>query len=125
MALTVNNSYAVAGTAFIEGNYEIASADGAITIPSNRGHHYVFITKGSAADLTLAAPDDVDDNGARITFIATTAHAHTVTAATIGFNAGNATADVATFGAAIGDGFECIAYNGEWYTTNIVNVTFG
>lgn len=124
MALTVNTSYALTGTAFIEGNYEVISANGAATIPDNRGHHYVFITKGGVCAITLAAPTSPDDNGARITFIATTAHAHTVTADTIGFNAGNATADVATFGGAIGDGFECIAYNGEWYTTNVVNVTF-
>lgn len=124
MALTTNTSSAIAGTAFIEGNYEIASANGAVTIPSNRGHHIVLLTKAGVAAMTLAAPDNPDDNGARITFIATTANAHTVTATTIGFNEGNTTSDVATFGGAIGDGFECVAYNGEWYTTHVTNVTF-
>lgn len=124
MALAANNSTAITGTAFVEANYEVISADGAITVPSNRGHHYVFITKGSAAAITLAAPSNPADNGARLTIMDLSGYAHTVTATTVGFNAGNTTSDVATFGTAIGDGFEAVAYNGEWYTTNITNVTF-
>lgn len=59
MALTSNKSTAITGTAFVEANYEVLSANGAATIPSNRGHHYVFITKGTAAAITLAAPTNV------------------------------------------------------------------
>ena len=54
----------------------------------------------------------------------TTAAAHTVTADTIGFNAGDAAKDVGTFGAAIGNGFSCVAYGGEWYVLTNTNVTF-
>lgn len=124
MALTSNLSGAITGTAYVEGSYEVIADTGAATVPSNRGHHYVFITKGSACAITLAAPASPYDNGARLTFIATTAHAHTVTVTTIGVNGGNTTTDVGTFGGAVGDGFECVAYGGEWYTTNVKNVTF-
>ena len=95
-----------------------ALVDGAIAIKSG----VVMITKATAAALTLATPT-TGQNGTRITILAQTAAAHTVTAATIGFNEGGATTDVATFGGAIGDGMTVVAYNGEWYTENIRNVT--
>jgi len=82
----------------------------------------VLIYGGSATALTLGTPTSAQ-NGTVITFVATTAQAHTVTAGTIGFNAGNAGADVATFGGAIGDGFTVVAYEGEWYVTSNINVT--
>ena len=62
-------------------------------------------------------------DGVEIVFISTTAAAHTVTATTIGFNAGDAASDVGTFGGAIGVGFSVTAYQGEWYVTNSINVT--
>ena len=99
--------------------YTVASADGAVTIQTGN----VIITKGTAAALTLGTPTSAQ-NGTKITFISTTAAAHTVTAGTIGFNAGDAAKDVGTFGAAIGNGFTCIAYEGEWYVTYSTNVTF-
>jgi plastocyanin len=97
----------------------VASADGAVTIQSGT----VLITKGTAAALTLGTPTAAQ-NGTTIRFIATTAAAHTVAAATIGFNAGDAAKDTGTFGGAIGDGFACVAYGGEWYTFSVTNVTF-
>jgi hypothetical protein len=100
----------------------VASADGAITIQNST----VVITKGSAIALTLGTPTTAQ-NGTTITIVASTAHSHTVTAATIGFNAANAGGDVATFGGAIGDGITVLAYGGEWLVlTNVSdNVTFG
>ena len=102
--------------------YEVVSANGTVAGP-RQGHKTVLITKGTACAITLAAPTAGEDDGKKITFIATTAAAHTVTLSTLGFNAGNAGTDVGTFGGAIGDGFEAVAYNGEAYTTHNVNVT--
>lgn len=101
---------------------EAAAADGAISIPA-RGRKVVMITKGTAAALTLAAPTATTHDGVEIVFVSTTAAAHTVTATTIGFNAGDAAKDVGTFGAAIGNGLACVAYQGEWYVTSNINVT--
>lgn len=91
---------------------QVASLDGAIVI--KRGT--VFITKGSAAALTLAAPIPGIDDGARLSIVSATAFAHTVTQTTPGFNAGSTASDVGTFGAAIGNSIELIAYQGTWYT---------
>ena len=99
--------------------YTVASADGAVAIQTGT----VIITKATAAALTLGAPTSAQ-NGTVIRFVSTTAAAHTVTAATIGFNAGDAAKDVGTFGAAIGNGFACVAYEGEWYVLYSTNVTF-
>lgn len=103
--------------------HEVASANGTIAFPE-QGIKTVFITKGTACAITLSAPVAGTHDGCGIRFIACTAAAHTVTASTIGFNEGNTTGDVGTFGGAIGDGFEVFAYQGELYTTNVVNVTF-
>lgn len=112
----------VAETGDASTTYDVASANGAITIP-DRGSKTILITKGTAAALTLGVPAS-SQNGVTLTIVSTTAAAHTVTAATIGFNAGDAAKDVGTFGGAIGDGFTCVAYGGEWYTTTVANVTF-
>lgn len=103
---------------------QVVSADTTVEFPE-QGTKTVFITKGSAAAITVTAPVAVVNDNCRLVFIATTAHQHTVTLGTLGFNAGDAGKDVGTFGGAIGDGFEAVAYNGEAYTTNVVNVTFG
>lgn len=103
--------------------HEVVSADGTVAFP-DQGIKTVFITKGTAAAITLTAPVSGANDGSGIRFISTTAAAHTVTASTIGFNAGDAAGDVGTFGAAIGNGFECFAYGGEIYTTNVTGVTF-
>jgi hypothetical protein len=57
------------------------------------------------------------------TIVSATAAAHTVTAATIGFNAADAAGDVGTFGGAVGDGLTVLAYGGEWLVLRNVNVT--
>lgn len=96
----------------------VASADGAITIAPST----VVITKATVCALTLGTPTAAQ-NGTIIRVVAATAAAHTVTAATIGFNAGDAAKDVGTFGGAIGDGLTVMAYGGEWLVIANTNVT--
>ncbi len=106
--------------------YSLAAADGAITCKSG----VVFITKGSAAALTIAdpvsgSPEVGGDDGKRLVILALTAHAHTVTRTTTGFNDAGASGDVATFGGAKGDAMVILAYGGKWYTEDLRNVTLG
>ncbi|MCB0251815.1 MAG: hypothetical protein KDI07_24820, partial [Anaerolineae bacterium] len=85
--------------------------------------HTAIITKGTAAALTLAAPTATTHDGVIIDITSTTAAAHTVTATTIGFNAGDAASDVCTFSAAIGNNLRVVAYQGEWYVLNNIGGT--
>lgn len=105
-------------TGAVQYTVEAAADSGAITVASKT----VYITKATAAALTLVAPTATTEDGIRIVFVATTAAAHTVTATTIGFNAGDTASDVATFGGAIGDGLTIEAYQGEWYILNSINI---
>ena len=99
-----------------------ASANGAITQKLGT----IYITKGSAAALTIADPTATDDDGCRLAIISTTAFAHTISnAAGSGFNAGGASSDVATLGGARGDNIVIEAYQGKWYVVSSVNVTLG
>jgi hypothetical protein len=98
---------------------QVADADGAITIKSG----IVVITKAGVAALTLAAPIAGTDDGKELIIDSHTAQAHTVTIAN-GLRGAGASADVGTFGAAIGNGLTLYAYNGAWYPTRNVNVTF-
>jgi hypothetical protein len=119
MGKTYNLKGGVAKSDEIVENLVVASADGAIAIQPGT----VVITKATAAALTLGTPTAAQ-NGTIIRIISATAAAHTVTAATIGFNAGDAAKDVGTFGAAIGNGFTCVAYEGEWLVFYATGVTF-
>jgi len=78
----------------------------------------------SAIAMTISAPT-LEDNGAQIRVVATTAQAHTVTFATTGFNAAGTDGDVATFGGAKGDAMVIEALEGVWYTISLRNVTLG
>ena len=99
---------------------QVASANGAITIKDG----FVMLTKAGVAAMTLAAPTAGTDDGKELTIIATTGNAHTVTIAG-GLNGAGASADVGTFGGAVGDRFSIVAYNGAWYASGVnVNVTF-
>lgn len=110
-----------AGSSLIDG-VTLASGDGTISVKSG----LVVITKGSAAALVLNDPTADTDDGKRLTIIAATAHAHTVSnAAGSGFNGGGAGADVGTFGGAKGDGLTVRAYQGDWYIETKTNVTLG
>jgi hypothetical protein len=108
--------------AFILKEGAALSADGAISLKEGTA----AITKGTAATLTIADPTAGDDDGKELTVISTTAAAHTLSnAAGSGFNAAGASADVATFGGAIGDSITLFAYGGKWLVKSKTNVTLG
>lgn len=99
---------------------EAAATNGAIAIKDG----FVVLTKAGIAAMTLAAPTAGTDDGKELTANAHTANAHTVTIAG-GLNGAGASADVGTFGGAVGDRFSVVAYNGAWYASGVnVNVTF-
>lgn len=100
-------------------NLVVASGNGAIDVQGST----VFITKGSAAALTLAAPTSGSHDGMTIDIVSTTAYAHTVTNSSPGFNGAGASGDVATFGAAAGNSMTVVAYGGKWYVVNLTGVT--
>lgn len=107
-------------------NYALASASGAVSLKSGT----LVITKtGSLAALTIAdptsgAPSAGGDDGKELTVIAGTAYAHTLSnAAGSGFNSGGSASDVGTFGGAIGDNIQLIAYGGKWLVKSVRNVT--
>ena len=81
---------------------------------------------GAAAGMTLADPTPTTHDGVRLTIIATTAAAHTVSnAAGSGFNDGGSGAAVAAFGGTIGDCLAIEAYGGAWYVLRSTGVTIG
>lgn len=103
---------------------QVISATGAGVISIKSGT--VFLTATGAATVTLAAPTAGTDDGCRLMIESTTAQAHTVTNTSPGFNNGSTASDVATFGTAIANGFEVVAYNGVWWTLNTAKgVTLG
>lgn len=98
---------------------QVASANGAINIVDG----YVHLTKAGVAAMTLADPPK-ELKGNTLIILALTANAHTVSnAAGSGFNGGGASADVGTFGGAVGDKLILTAYNGVWYVVHNTNVT--
>ena len=96
----------------------VASADGALPKEG-----VVFITKGSAAALTLATPTaglpnaaTPGDDGKVLTVVSTTAFAHTITTAANKIVDGSTTTkDTFTFPAHAGGVAKVVAYNGLWY----------
>lgn len=103
------------------------TANGAISIPTYNTHY--MITKAGVAAMTIADPTATTHDGLTLTFVATTANAHTLdnSAGSGFFSSGGATKDVATFGGAIGDGLTIIAYQGKWYIDprGVTNITLG
>lgn len=89
--------------------------DGAITIPGG----LVILNKNGAIAATLAVPQA---NGLELTVISATAQAHTLDLASTGIN--GTSADVGTFGGAIGDRVTLVSYGNEWYSKENTNVTF-
>jgi hypothetical protein len=87
---------------------EVDLVDGAIALKNGS----VFITKGSAAALTLAAPTAGTDDGKALRITDTTGFAHTVTTPSNKINGNKA---VATSAAVVGDMVTFVAYNGVWY----------
>jgi len=107
---------------------EIRTSTTSAPIVSKEGT--VVLAKSTDGAWTLAAPtaglpSAGGDDGKILRMIAGTAQAHTVTQTTPGFNNGGSAKDVATFGGAVGDNLEVVAYNGEWLVLSSVNVTLG
>lgn len=90
-------------------------ADGAITGPSGSGvptaNGIIYLTKATAGAYTLAGPAKDQQN--TITFVSTTAAAHTITY-TAGFYGNTTASDVATFPSTINGCFTIKAQNGTW-----------
>lgn len=98
------------------------SANGAVSIPTANTTYY--ITKAGVCALTIADPTATTHDGLTLTFVATTASAHTLSnAAGSGFNDAGASGDIGTFGGAKGDNIVITAYQGKWYIVSKVNVT--
>ena len=97
-----------------------AAGDGAIAIPAASGD--VYITKGSIAALTIAAPTAGTDDNKELTIWSETAFAHVITCASDGFNSKGASGTL-TFGGAKGDSVKIKARNGHWWVTSANNVT--
>ncbi len=87
-------------------------ADGAITVKS--GVCKIAKTVAGVVAATLANPTTVTDDFKKLLIISDQAQANTVTC-TGGFGNGGTGKDVCTFGGAIGDNIECMAYGGKWY----------
>ena len=91
-------------------------ADGAITGPGGAGtvpvsDTLIYLTKATAGAYTLAGPARDQQN--TITFVSTTAAAHTITY-TAGFYGNTTSSDVATFPATVNGVFTIKARNGTW-----------
>jgi hypothetical protein len=103
------------------------SANGAVAVPA---FNQIYpITKAGVCALTIVDPTATTHDGVELTFIATTANAHTLdnSAGSGFFSSGGASKDVATFGGAVGDGLTIVAYQGKWYLKpgGTLNVTLG
>lgn len=97
------------------------SASGAISIPTG----IVMITSSTTAAVTLPLPvagaaSGGGMDGAQLTIISTTAHAHTVTTPANGINGAS---HIVTFTAAALDYVVLTAFNGSWYVTGNLNGT--
>ena|SRR5438132_4117409 len=101
----------------VQTSVEVEAASGAIGIKAGAA----VITKSSAAAvMTLAAPTAATDDGKVLRVVSTTAQAHTVTTPANKLNGNKLTA---TFGGAVGDCLDLIAYNGVWYVLPSTNIT--
>ena len=125
-SLTLSGALTVTGAisggslaAGIQQPVELGAANGAIAAKTG----VVMLTKAGVAAMTLAAPTAGTDDGKVLSIVAATANAHTVTQTTPGFNNAGTSGDVATFGGAIGDSMQIVAYNGRWHVISLRNVT--
>lgn len=125
--VTVDGLLIKDGVAYSRTPFAAVTADGAITIPAYNKTH--FITKAGVAAMTIVDPTATTHDGVTLTFVATTANAHTLS--NVGgsgfFSSGGSGKDLATFGGAIGDGITILAYQGKWYIDprGSTNITLG
>jgi hypothetical protein len=119
---TITATTLTATTLNATNKYTAVTANGAISIPTANTTYY--ITKAGVAAMTLADPTATTHDGLTLTFVATTASAHTLSnAAGSGFNDAGASGDIGTFGGAIGDNIVITAYQGKWLVVSKTNVT--
>jgi len=104
--------------AAIKHNIAAFASDGAITLV---GGGVAMLTKAGIGAYTLAVPT-VD--GSILYCVSTTANAHVITQATVGFNAKGSSGTI-TFGGAIGDSVTLVSYSGNWYVLSDNNITPG
>lgn len=95
-------------------------AAGAVTIKN--GVVTLAKTVAGAMACTIADPTATTDDGKKLLIINAQAQANTLTSAS-SFGGGGAGADVATFGAAIGNTLSLEAYQGKWYIVGQFGVT--
>lgn len=96
---------------------------GAIAVPNVDS--VIYLTKATAGAYTLVGPNV--DSQVEVTFISTTAAAHTITY-TAGFYGNTTSSDVATFPATVGGTFKIRAQGGVWVplsTVTSAGVTIG
>lgn len=96
------------------------AASGAIN-PHLPGRY--VITKAGVAALTLAAPTPGTDDGVMIEVISSTANAHTLTATGL-LKTGSASVNEATYAAFAGANLILQAYQGAWYVSSMIAITF-
>lgn len=96
-------------------------ADGAIALPTKL-KTVAYITKATAAALTLASPSTYTPDGAEIEIISLVGAAHTVTY-TPGFAGNTTSSDVATFATTRGGVLVIKAMNGLWTVKSLAGVT--
>lgn len=108
---TIDTKYAI----------EVEAASGAIAVKEG----FSVITKAGVAAMTLAAPTAglpaaAGDDGKVLTIVSTTANAHTVTTPS---NKVNGASTTLTFGAAVANFVQVMAYGGVWYVLGKTGVT--
>lgn len=98
-------------------------AAGAITIK----HGVVTMAKtvAGAMAVTLAQPTATTDDYKVLDILNLQAQANTVAIAVTGFGNGGANFIKATYGAAIGNSMQIMAYQGFWYVIGLNGVTLG
>lgn len=98
------------------------TVDGAVGLTGN--HEYIYLNKAGVLAATLANPGAANV-GRKITIIAQTAQANTLTY-TAGFNGNTTTSDVATWTAAIGNSITIYGLSAtQWVALNLQGVALG
>lgn len=112
----------VAQDAILSGDFQLHALSTDTSVAVGVGGRHLLAYAGGVLALVLPAPVKGTDDGKYISFLSTSAEAHTVTC-TGHLIDGNAHTNVMTFGAHPGAGFEIVAYQGNWYVTSANFVT--
>jgi hypothetical protein len=95
----------------LAGPFKIHSLSTQTTVPNTPGRRLIAV--GSALALTINAPTPGTDDGLSLSFISSTAFAHSLTC-TGHLKDGNGHVNTMTLAAQPAAGFEIVAYNGDW-----------